>query len=172
MSEFLRTGHYINGEWYESADTYAVRNPATGEVIANVANGGAQETQQAIDAAERAFPAWRALTTKERGARVKRWGELMREHRGALAERLTREQGKRLAEAKGEVGYAASFFEWFAEEARRSYGDVIPSPKPDSKIIVTREPIGVVGAITPWNFSLAMITRKAVPRSRPAARWC
>ncbi|SIT35400.1 succinate-semialdehyde dehydrogenase I, NADP-dependent [Paraburkholderia piptadeniae] len=163
MSEFLRTGHYINGEWYESANTYAVRNPATGEVIANVAKGGAHETAQAIDAAERAFPAWRALTAKERGARVKRWGELMLEHRDALAELLTREQGKPLAEAKGEVGYAASFFEWFAEEAKRSYGDVIPSPKPGSKIIVTREPVGVVAAITPWNFPLAMITRKAGP---------
>jgi succinate-semialdehyde dehydrogenase/glutarate-semialdehyde dehydrogenase len=163
MSEFLRTGHYINGEWYESANTYAVRNPATGEVIANVAKGGAQETAQAIDAAERAFPAWRALTAKERGARVKRWGELMLEHRDALAELMVREQGKPLAEAKGEVGYAASFFEWFAEEAKRSYGDVIPSPKPDSKIIVTREPVGVVAAITPWNFPLAMITRKAGP---------
>ncbi|MBN3752526.1 NAD-dependent succinate-semialdehyde dehydrogenase [Paraburkholderia sp. Tr-20389] len=163
MSEFLRTGHYINGEWYESANTYAVRNPATGELIANVAKGGAQETAQAIAAAERAFPAWRALTAKERGARVKRWGELMLEHRDALAELMTREQGKPLAEAKGEVGYAASFFEWFAEEAKRSYGDVIPSPKPDSKIIVTREPVGVVAAITPWNFPLAMITRKAGP---------
>ncbi|MBP0592728.1 NAD-dependent succinate-semialdehyde dehydrogenase [Paraburkholderia sp. LEh10] len=163
MSEFLRTGHYINGKWCESANTYAVRNPATGEVIANVAKGGAQETAQAIDAAERAFPAWRALTAKERGARVKRWGELMIEHRDALAELLTREQGKPLAEAQGEVGYAASFFEWFAEEAKRSYGDVIPSPKPASKIIVTREPVGVVAAITPWNFPLAMITRKAGP---------
>ncbi|SEJ87035.1 NAD-dependent succinate-semialdehyde dehydrogenase [Paraburkholderia diazotrophica] len=163
MSEFLRTGHYIDGEWYESANTYAVRNPATGEVIANVAKGGAHETAHAIDAAGRAFPAWRALTAKERGARVKRWGELMLEHRDALAELLTREQGKPLAEAKGEVGYAASFFEWFAEEAKRSYGDVIPSPKPDAKIIVTREPVGVVAAITPWNFPLAMITRKAGP---------
>ncbi|WP_109476606.1 NAD-dependent succinate-semialdehyde dehydrogenase [Paraburkholderia sp. C35] len=163
MSEFLRTGHYINGEWYEGANTYAVRNPATGEVIANVAKGGAQETAQAIDAAERAFPAWRALTAKERGARVKRWGELMLENRDALAELMVREQGKPLAEAKGEVGYAASFFEWFAEEAKRSYGDVIPSPRPDSKIIVTREPVGVVAAITPWNFPLAMITRKAGP---------
>jgi len=163
MSEFLRTGHYINGEWHEGADTYPVLNPATGEVIANVAKAGAAETQQAIDAAERAFPAWRALTAKERGARVKRWGELMLENRDALAELMSREQGKPLAEAKGEVGYAASFFEWFAEEAKRAYGDVIPSPKPGSKIIVTREPVGVVAAITPWNFPLAMITRKAGP---------
>ncbi|QDQ80701.1 NAD-dependent succinate-semialdehyde dehydrogenase [Paraburkholderia megapolitana] len=163
MSEFLRTGHYIGGEWYQSESTYAVLNPATGDVIAQVAKAGADETAQAITAAERAFPAWRALTAKERSARVKRWGELMLEHREALAELLTREQGKPLAEARGEVAYAASFFEWFAEEAKRSYGDVIPSPKPGSKIIVTREPVGVVAAITPWNFPLAMITRKAGP---------
>jgi len=163
MSEFLRTGHYIGGEWYESASTYPVLNPATGEVIAQVAKGGAAETTQAIAAAERALPAWRRLTAKERGARVKRWGELMLENRDALAELLTLEQGKPLAEARGEVGYAASFFEWFAEEAKRAYGDVIPSPNLNAKIIVTREPVGVVAAITPWNFPLAMITRKAGP---------
>jgi succinate-semialdehyde dehydrogenase/glutarate-semialdehyde dehydrogenase len=108
MNEFLRTGHYIGGEWYESASTYPVLNPATGEVIAQVAKGGAAETTQAVAAAERAFPAWRAMTAKERGARVRRWGELMLENRDALAELLTREQGKPLAEARGEVGYAAS----------------------------------------------------------------
>ncbi|PTQ92531.1 succinate-semialdehyde dehydrogenase/glutarate-semialdehyde dehydrogenase [Paraburkholderia sp. GV068] len=163
MSELLRTGHYIGGEWCESAETYPVRNPATGEVIAQVAKGGAAETAQAIAAAERALSAWRLLTAKERGARVRRWGELMLEHCDALAELLTREQGKPLAEARGEVGYAASFLEWFAEEAKRAYGDVIPSPNPNAKIIVTREPVGVVAAITPWNFPLAMITRKAGP---------
>ena len=163
MSEFLRTGHYINGEWYAGAETYPVSNPATGELIAHVARGGAAETAQAIAAAERAYPAWRALTAKERGARVKRWGELMLENRDALAELMSREQGKPLAEARGEVGYAASFFEWFAEEAKRAYGDMIPSPNPKAKIIVTREPVGVVAAITPWNFPLAMITRKAGP---------
>ncbi|MDP9651167.1 NAD-dependent succinate-semialdehyde dehydrogenase [Paraburkholderia caledonica] len=163
MNEFLRTGHYIGGEWYEGASTYPVLDPATGEVIAQVAKGGAVEATQAIAAAERAFPAWRSLTAKERSARVKRWGELMLEHRDALAALLTREQGKPLAEARGEVGYAASFFEWFAEEAKRAYGDVIPSPNPNAKIIVTREPVGVVAAITPWNFPLAMITRKAGP---------
>src|SRR5471030_1171204 len=147
----LRKEHYINGAWHKSAETYAVRNPATGDVIAYVAKAGATQTHQAIRAAEIAFPVWRALTAKERGARVRRWGELMLEHRDALAE------------AKGEVVYAASFLEWFAEEAKRSYGDVIPSSKPGSKIIVTREPVGVVAAITPWNFPLAMITRKAGP---------
>lgn len=163
MNAFLRNGHYIAGEWYESASTYPVLNPATGEVIAQVAKGGAAETRRAIAAAARALPAWRAMTAKERGARVKRWGELMLENRDALAELLTLEQGKPLAEARGEVGYAASFFEWFAEEAKRAYGDVIPSPNPNAKIIVTREPVGVVAAITPWNFPLAMITRKAGP---------
>jgi succinate-semialdehyde dehydrogenase/glutarate-semialdehyde dehydrogenase len=163
MNEFLRTGHFIGGEWYESATSYPVLNPATGEVIAQVAKGGAAETTQAVAAAERTFPAWRAMTAKERGARVKRWGELMLENLDALAELLSREQGKPLAEARGEVGYAASFLEWFAEEAKRSYGDVIPSPNPHAKIIVTREPVGVVAAITPWNFPLAMITRKAGP---------
>ncbi|WP_186079031.1 NAD-dependent succinate-semialdehyde dehydrogenase [Burkholderia gladioli] len=166
MSEFLKTGHYIGGEWHEPRGgeaTYAVLNPATGETVAEVARGGAAETRHAIAAAERAWPAWRALTAKERGARVKRWGELMLEHRDALAELLTREQGKPLAEACGEVGYAASFFEWFGEEAKRMYGDVIPSPKPNSQIVVTKEPVGVVAAITPWNFPLAMITRKAGP---------
>nr|WP_279610276.1 aldehyde dehydrogenase family protein [Burkholderia gladioli] len=166
MSEFLKTGHYIGGEWHEPRGgeaTYAVLNPATGETLAEVARGGAAETRHAIAAAERAWPAWRALTAKERGARAKRWGELMLEHRDALAELLTREQGKPLAEARGEVGYAASFLEWFGEEARRMYGDVIPSPKPNSRIVVTKEPVGVVAAITPWNFPLAMITRKAGP---------
>ena len=159
----LRKEHYIDGAWHKSAETYAVRNPATGDVIADVAKAGATQTHQAIRAAEIAFPVWRSLTAKERGARVRRWGELMLEHHDALAELLTREQGKPLAEAKGEVAYAASFLEWFAEEAKRSYGDVIPSSKPGSKIIVTREPVGVVAAITPWNFPLAMITRKAGP---------
>jgi succinate-semialdehyde dehydrogenase / glutarate-semialdehyde dehydrogenase len=132
-------------------------------MILAVAKGGVAETKQAIQAAQKAFAPWRALTAKQRSARVKRWGELMLEHRNALAELLTREQGKPLAESQGEVAYAASFLEWFAEEAKRNYGDVIPSPKPDSKIIVTREPVGVVAAITPWNFPLAMITRKAGP---------
>ncbi|CAN7559607.1 NAD-dependent succinate-semialdehyde dehydrogenase [Caballeronia sp. LjRoot34] len=159
----LRKEHYIDGAWHKSVETYAVHNPATGEVIAHIAKAGVAQTHQAIRAAEIAFPVWRSLTAKERGTRIRRWGELMLEHRDALAELLTREQGKPLAEAKGEVAYAASFLEWFAEEAKRSYGDVIPSSKPGSKIIVTREPVGVVAAITPWNFPLAMITRKAGP---------
>jgi succinate-semialdehyde dehydrogenase / glutarate-semialdehyde dehydrogenase len=163
VNEFIRTANYIDGKWCESANRYDVFNPATGEVVAQVSKAGAAEAEQAIAAAERAFPAWRALTAKERSARVKRWGESMIEHRDALAELLTLEQGKPLAEARGEVAYAASFFEWFAEEGKRAYGDVIPSPNPHAKIVVTREPVGVVAAITPWNFPLAMITRKAGP---------
>jgi succinate-semialdehyde dehydrogenase/glutarate-semialdehyde dehydrogenase len=159
----LRKGHYIGGVWLSGNETYDVCNPATGELIVAVAKGGAVETKLAIQAAQDAFAPWRALTAKQRGARVKRWGELTLEHRDTLAELLTREQGKPLAESQGEVTYAASFLEWFAEEAKRSYGDVIPSPKTNSKIVVTREPVGVVAAITPWNFPLAMITRKAGP---------
>lgn len=162
-SDLLRNGHYIDGAWHAGSDTYSVHNPATGAVIAHVAKGGATEAQQAVEAAARAFPAWRALTAKERSIKVRRWGELMLAHRDALAELLSREQGKPLGEARGEVAYAASFLEWFAEEAKRSYGDVVPSPFPGSKILVTREPVGVVAAITPWNFPLAMITRKAAP---------
>ncbi len=163
MNDLLRNGHYIGGKWQTGSKTYPVNNPATGEVIIDVARGGAPEAEQAVAAAAGAFAAWRALTAKERSIKVRRWGELMLEHRDALAELLTREQGKPLAEARGEVGYAASFLEWFAEEAKRSYGDVIPSPFPNAKIFVTREPVGVVAAITPWNFPLAMITRKAAP---------
>lgn len=162
-TSLLRNGHYIHGSWRAGSATYPVHNPATGSVIAEVANGGSAEAQQAVDAAVAAFPAWRALTAKERSSKLRRWGELMLVHREALAELLSREQGKPLAESRGEVAYAASFLEWFAEEAKRTYGDVIPGPSPHSKILVVREPIGVVAAITPWNFPLAMITRKAAP---------
>lgn len=163
MSNLVRDGHYIDGKWLTGGETYPVFNPATGEVIVEVAKGDAVEADAAIAAAAAALPAWRALTAKERSIKVRRWGELMLEHRDELAELLTREQGKPLAEARGEVGYAASFLEWFAEEAKRAYGDVIPSPFLNSRIVVTREPVGVVAAITPWNFPLAMITRKAAP---------
>ena len=163
MNGLIRNGHYIDGEWVSSPNLFPVHNPATGEVIVDIARGGEAEAEQAVAAAARAFPAWRALTAKERSIKVRRWGELMLQHKEALAELLTREQGKPIAEARGEVGYAASFLEWFAEEAKRAYGDMIPSPFPGSKILVTREPVGVVAAITPWNFPLAMITRKAAP---------
>ena len=163
MSALLKAGHYIDGQWHSGGPTYAVRNPATGEVIIEVPRGGAEETNAAIAAAERALPAWRALLAKERAARLRRWAELMLASQDELARLLSREQGKPLAEAKGEVAYAASFLEWFAEEAKRVYGDVIPSPKADARIVVTKQPIGVVAAITPWNFPLAMVTRKVGP---------
>lgn len=163
MGDLLRNGHYINGAWLTGSETYAVRNPATGEVIVEVTKGSTVQAEQAVNAATKAFPAWRALTAKERSITVRRWGELMLAHKEELARLLSREQGKPLAEARGEVIYAASFLEWFAEEAKRAYGDVIPSTFTNSRIFVVREPVGVVAAITPWNFPLAMITRKAAP---------
>ena len=163
MSALLKAGHYIDGQWITGGATYPVRNPATGAVIADVPRGGAEETDAAIAAAERALPAWRALTAKERSARIRRWGELMLQRQDELARLLSTEQGKPLAEAKGEVVYAASFLEWFAEEAKRVYGDVIPSHKGDARIVVIKQAIGVVAAITPWNFPLAMVTRKVGP---------
>ena len=156
-------GHWFTGEWSSGGPTYPVLNPATGELIADVQKAGAEETNLAIDAANRALPAWRKLTAKERSQRIKRWGELMLSNQKDLATLLSREQGKPLAEAMGEVVYAASFLEWFAEEAKRAYGDVIPSHKADARIIVVKEAIGVVAAITPWNFPLAMVTRKVGP---------
>lgn len=163
MSRLLRKGHYIDGRWLEDGPRYPVRNPADGTLITEVAKAGVAETDQAIAAAQRALPAWRGLTAKARSQPLRRWAELMLAHQRELAELLSREQGKPLAEAMGEVVYAASFLEWFAEEARRVYGDVIPSHKADARIVVTKEPIGVVAAITPWNFPLAMVTRKVGP---------
>lgn len=163
MSALIRTGHFIDGQWSCGGVSYPVYNPANGELIAQVQKAGAEETRLAIAAAQRALPAWRALTAKERSQRLKRWSELMLAQQRELATLLSREQGKPLAEAMGEVVYAASFLEWFGEEAKRAYGDVIPSHKADARIIVTKEPIGVVAAITPWNFPLAMVTRKVGP---------
>jgi succinate-semialdehyde dehydrogenase / glutarate-semialdehyde dehydrogenase len=161
--DLWRTSSYIDGEWVASETTYAVIDPASGTPLAHVARAGASEALQAVAAASRAFPSWRDATAGERSAKVRRWGELMLENREDLARILTAEQGKPYAEALGEVSYAASFLTWFAEEARRAYGDVIPAPKKDARIVVTKEPVGVVGAITPWNFPLAMVTRKAGP---------
>ncbi|WP_314918302.1 NAD-dependent succinate-semialdehyde dehydrogenase [Pseudomonas helleri] len=163
MSALIRHGNFIDGQWSSGGPTYPVLNPATGDLVANVQKAGAEETELAIDAANRALPAWRKLTAKERSQRLKRWGELMLSNQKDLATLLSREQGKPLAEAMGEVVYAASFLEWFAEEAKRAYGDVIPSHKADARIIVVKEAIGVVAAITPWNFPLAMVTRKVGP---------
>lgn len=164
-AQLFRQQAYLDGQWRDAEDgsTTAILNPASGALLGQVPNLGATEARQAIAAANAAWPAWRARTAKERSSILKRWHALMLEHADALAEILTLEQGKPLAEARGEILYAASFIEWFAEEAKRIYGDTIPSHKGDARIIVSKEPIGVVAAITPWNFPSAMITRKAGP---------
>ena len=156
---------YVDGEWIDadSGATFPVTNPATGEEIARMADLGQAETARAIDAAYAAQPAWAARTAKERSAILRRWFELIIENADDLARLLTAEQGKPLAEARGEIVYGASFIEWFAEEAKRVYGDTIPGHQADKRIIVLKQPIGVVAAITPWNFPNAMITRKAGP---------
>jgi succinate-semialdehyde dehydrogenase / glutarate-semialdehyde dehydrogenase len=161
----LRTQAYCNGAWVNADDetTLRVHNPATGEVLGTVPDMGVKETRRAIAAAAAAFPAWAARTAKERAQILRRWYELMTQHKEDLATIMTAEQGKPLAESQGEIGYAAAFIEWFAEEAKRLYGDVIPGHQPDKRILVLRQPIGVVAAITPWNFPAAMITRKAAP---------
>ncbi|MEI6457491.1 MAG: NAD-dependent succinate-semialdehyde dehydrogenase [Pseudomonadota bacterium] len=159
----LRSLCYIDGEWVgaDSRRTFSVTNPASGAVIAQVPQCGTDETRRAIEAAKRALPAWSAKSAKERGKILRRFADLMTANAEDLGKIMTAEQGKPLAEAKGEVGYAASFYEWFAEEGRRIYGDIIPSPAPDKRLLAMRQPVGVVGAITPWNFPAAMITRKA-----------
>ncbi len=154
---------YVNGEWLSGAKTFPVTNPATGEEIIQVADLTREDTKRAVNAAYEAFPAWAAKTGKERAAILRRWYELIMENADDLARLLTAEQGKPLAEAKGEIVYGASFIEWFAEEAKRVYGDTIPGHQPDKRIVVLKQPVGVVGAITPWNFPNAMITRKVAP---------
>ncbi len=156
---------YIDGEWIAAADGKVIKvaDPATGETIGTVPSVGLDETRAAIDAAERALPAWRAKTGKERGAILRRWFELVMANADDLAYLMTREQGKPLAEAKGEIGYGASFLEWFAEEAKRVYGDTIPQTVATRRILVIKQPVGVCAAITPWNFPNAMITRKVGP---------
>ncbi len=161
----LRQKCYVAGEWID-ADTGAtvqVRNPATLELLATVPKAGAAETARAIAAASTAFGEWKKRTGEQRGKVLRRWFELMMANQEDLAVLMTNEQGKPLAESRGEIAYAASYIEWFAEEARRIYGDVIPSPWADKRIVVTREPVGVCAAITPWNFPAAMITRKVAP---------
>lgn len=159
----LREQCFIDGQWLGVDQVIAVTNPATGQTVAKVPKLGAQHTRQAIEAANRAWPAWKARSAKERAAILRRWFELMLAHQDDLALIMTVEQGKPLAEAKGEIAYAASFIEWFAEEGKRVYGDTIPAPMAGQRIVVTKEPIGVCAAITPWNFPAAMITRKAGP---------
>ncbi|MDN4037259.1 NADP-dependent succinate-semialdehyde dehydrogenase [Massilia sp. YIM B02443] len=161
----LRQQAYIDGAWIDAdnGETVAVLNPATGETIARVPHMGAAETRRAIEAANAAWPAWRKKTAKERAAILRKWSDLMLENADDLALLMTLEQGKPLKEAKGEIQYAASFFEWFAEEAKRIAGETLASPWAHSRMIVTKEPIGVCAAITPWNFPAAMITRKVAP---------
>ncbi|XLX39877.1 NADP-dependent succinate-semialdehyde dehydrogenase [Ectopseudomonas mendocina] len=163
--DLLRHQAYIDGQWCDAPDgaVTEIFNPANGESLGHVPNLGAAETRRAIEAAQAAQPAWRALTAKERAARLRKWYELMLANQEDLAQIMTAEQGKPLAEARGEVLYAASFIEWFAEEAKRVYGDTIPGHQSDKRLIVTKEPVGVTAAITPWNFPAAMITRKAGP---------
>jgi succinate-semialdehyde dehydrogenase / glutarate-semialdehyde dehydrogenase len=160
----LRRG-YIDGRWVDadSGATFAVLNPATGEVVAEVPRMGAAETRRAIEAARRALPGWRGMLAKERATIMRRWADLMMEHQEDLSALLTTEQGKPLAESRVEVAYAASFLEWFGEEAKRVYGDTIPTYMRDRRIVVTKEPVGVTAGITPWNFPAAMPTRKAAP---------
>lgn len=155
----------IDGRWRDAAggEVISVTNPANGEKLGSVPKMGADETREAIEAANRALPAWRALTAKERANILRRWFNLIIEHQDDLARMMTQEQGKPLTEAKGEIIYSASFIEWFAEEAKRVYGDTIPGHQADKRLIVIKQPIGVTAAITPWNFPSAMITRKAGP---------
>src|SRR5712692_6477038 len=161
--KLFRQACYIDGAWVDAAPgSIDVDNPATGEIVGTVPRLGRAETRQAIDAAARAFPAWRKKTAKERATVMRRWFDLMMANQEDLARLMTIEQGKPLGESKGEVAYAASFLEWFGEEAKRVYGDTIPQHQADKRIIVIKEPI-VVACITPWNFPLAMITRKAGP---------
>ncbi|OCQ54685.1 Glutarate-semialdehyde dehydrogenase DavD [Photorhabdus australis subsp. thailandensis] len=161
----LRQQAYIDGQWIDADNkvTFNVTNPANGEVIAQVSDLGAAETERAIEAAQQALPAWRAMTAKQRSQLLQRWFQLIMENQQALAELLSLEQGKPQAEAMGEIAYGANFIEWFAEEGKRTYGETIPSPLPGRRLITIKQPIGVVAAITPWNFPNAMITRKVGP---------
>jgi len=164
-SRLFRQASYVDGAWLESSagGVLEVDNPATGDIVGTVPRLGQAETRRAIDAAARAFPAWRKTTAKARAVVLRRWFDLMIANQEDLARLMTTEQGKPLAESRGEVAYAASFLEWFGEEAKRVYGDTIPGHQADKRIVVIKEPIGVVACITPWNFPLAMITRKAGP---------
>ena len=163
--KLLRTQAYVDGHWVdaEGGKTHDVLNPATGQRIGTVPNMTAVETRRAIEAAHRAFPAWAALTARERSVILRRWFDLMMANQEDLAVIMTAEQGKPLAESRGEIGYAASYIEWFAEEGKRVYGDIIPGHQPGKRLMVLRQPVGVVAGITPWNFPAAMITRKAGP---------
>jgi succinate-semialdehyde dehydrogenase/glutarate-semialdehyde dehydrogenase len=159
----LKTDALIGGDWLAGTNRFEVSDPATGQRLVDVANLGAADAEAAILAAHKAWPAWRAKTAKERATVLMKWFHLLHQHADDLARIMTAEQGKPLAEAKGEVGYGASFLEWFAEEARRIYGETIPSTDNNKRFLVIKQPIGVCAAITPWNFPIAMITRKVAP---------
>src|SRR6266850_1893902 len=154
---------YIGGAWVMDGSALPVRNPANGEIVGTIPDVGADGTRRAIDAAQAAFPQWRALPAARRSALLEAWFDAINQHTDDLAKILTLEQGKPLAESRGEITYGAGFVKWFAEEARRVYGETIPAPTPDRRIIVLKEPVGVCAAITPWNFPNAMITRKCAP---------
>ena len=163
-SPLLKSGSYINGSWLsDDANTFKVLNPANGKKIAELANASAEQTSLAVDAAAQALPGWRAKTVKERSRLLRRWFDLVMENKHELAKILTVEQGKPLSESVGEVVYGANYIEWFAEEAKRIYGDIIPAPSSDKRLVVIKQGVGVVSAITPWNFPSSMITRKAAP---------
>jgi succinate-semialdehyde dehydrogenase / glutarate-semialdehyde dehydrogenase len=164
-ASLFRQKCYIDGAWVEARDRAVIKvnNPATNEILGTVPRMGTEETRHAIEAAERALPAWRAKTAKERAKVMRKWADLMLENQDDLAVLMTEEQGKPLAESKGEIVYAASFIEWFAEECKRIYGDTIPQHQADKRIVVIKQPVGVTASITPWNFPAAMITRKAGP---------
>ena len=164
-TSLLKAHGYINGQWVgdDTESRFDVTNAYTNEVISTLPDMGKKETDEAIDAANAAWPDWRSRTAKERAIILKKWFDLIMSNQEDLAILMTAEQGKPLAEARGEVGYGASFIEWFAEEGKRTYGDIIPTPANDRRILVIKQPIGVVASITPWNFPIAMITRKCAP---------
>lgn len=164
-TSLLKPHAYINGEWVagDSGDTYDVTNPANDEVIARVAKCGAAETRRAIQAASEAMQSWRAVSAIGRAAILRKWYDLLMEHQEDLARIMTAEQGKPLAESRGEIAYAAGYVEWFAEEGKRLYGDTIPAPSNDKRLLVIKQPVGVVACITPWNFPTAMLARKVAP---------
>jgi len=164
-SDLIKNQAYVDGQWVSAASgrTLEVLDPATGERIGAVPDMSAAEASAAVEAADRAFASWKKTTAKQRAVLLRRWYELIMEHQETLAQILTSEQGKPLSEARGEVAYGASFVEWFAEEAKRTYGEHIPSPSPSTRLVTIRQPVGVVAAITPWNFPVAMITRKIAP---------
>ncbi|MBL4787483.1 MAG: aldehyde dehydrogenase family protein, partial [Cohaesibacteraceae bacterium] len=163
--DLMRQQCYIDGAFCDadSGKTLDVTNPANGEIIASVPNMGARETERALEAAQASWPAWRSRTAKERAGVLRKFHDLILANQDDLAILLTAEMGKPLAEAKGEIAYGASYLEWYAEEAKRAYGDTVPGPSADKRVVIIKQSVGVVGAITPWNFPNAMITRKLAP---------